>query len=96
MPDSNPDIMALRLAIDAIDEKILDLINRRLLLAQKIGAIKAQSGIQIADPRREKDIVDRLRHTNNGPLEADGLQRIFTAIIAAGRSVQKRLEDQND
>jgi chorismate mutase/prephenate dehydratase len=96
MPDSNSDIMALRLAIDAIDEKILDLINRRLLLAQKIGAIKAQSGIQIADPRREKDIVDRLRHTNNGPLEADGLQRIFAAIIAAGRSVQKRLEDQND
>jgi chorismate mutase/prephenate dehydratase len=96
MPDSNSDIMALRLAIDAIDEKILNLINRRLLLAQKIGAIKAQSGIQIADPRREKDIVDRLRHTNKGPLEADGLQRIFAAIIAAGRSVQKRLEDQND
>ena len=90
-PDA--DISTLRLAIDEIDEKILNLINRRLLLAQQIGAVKAQSGIQITDPRREKDIMHRLLHTNNGPLDADGLQRIFTAIIAAGRSVQKEIED---
>ena len=96
MPEPNPDISALRQAIDEIDEKILDLINRRLLLAQQIGALKAHDGIQIADPRREKGIVDRLLHTNNGPLDADGLQRIFVAIFAAGRNVQKQIESQND
>jgi chorismate mutase/prephenate dehydratase len=98
MPDSNSekngsqpqtDISALRLTIDEIDAKILDLVNRRLLLARQIGAIKKQDGIQLIDHQREKDILDRLRHTNNGPLETDGLQRIFEAIIAAGRSVQK-------
>ena len=97
MPDLNPDkhgtlpqgdISALRLAIDEIDAEILDLINRRLLLAQKIGAAKKQVGIQVTDRRREKDILDRLQHTNNGPLDDDGLQRIFEAIIAAGRSIQ--------
>ena len=82
------DITALRLAIDEIDVKILDLINQRLLLAQKIGAVKKQGGIQITDHRREKDIMDRLLSTNNGPLDNNGLQRIFEAIIAAGRSVQ--------
>ena len=89
MPESNPDISVLRLTIDEIDTKILDLINRRLLLAQQIGVLKTQGGIQIADPWREKDIIDRLLRTNKGPLGATGLQRIFEAIIAAGRSVQK-------
>ena len=98
MPDSNSekngsqphaDISALRLAIDEIDVKILDLINRRLLLAQKIGAAKKQGGIQIIDRGREKEIVERLLRSNNGPLDTNGLQRIFEAIIAAGRSVQK-------
>ena len=98
MPDSNSekngsqpqtDISALRLAIDEIDAKILDLVNQRLLLARQIGAAKKQGGIQIIDRQREKDILDRLRRTNNGPLDDDGLQRIFEAIIAAGRSVQK-------
>lgn len=89
MPESRPDISALRQAIDEIDAKILDLLNRRLLMAQQIGVMKAQGGIQIADPRREKDILDRLLRTNNGPLDKKDLQRIFEAIIAAGRSVQK-------
>ena len=89
MPESNSDISDLRLAIDEIDEKILELINRRLLLAQQIGALKAQGGIQIADTRREKEIVDRLLRTNYGPLGANGLQRIFEAIIAASRNVQQ-------
>ncbi len=98
MPDSNSeknggkpqaDMSALRLAIDEIDAKILDLVNQRLLLAQQIGAAKKQGGIQIIDRGREKEIIERLRRSNNGPLDANGLQRIFEAIIAAGRSVQK-------
>ena len=97
MPDSTPDkrkshlqgdISSLRLAIDEIDAKILDLINQRLLLAQQIGAAKKQGGIQVADRQREKNILDRLRRKNNGPLDGASLQGIFEAIIAAGRSVQ--------
>ena len=97
MPEPNPDkhgnqpqgdISALRLAIDEIDAKILDLINQRLLLAQQIGAIKKQDDLQVIDRRREKDILNRLRQKNNGPLDGDSLQGIFEAIIAAGRSAQ--------
>ncbi len=87
IPDT--DISALRLAIDEIDEKLVELINRRLSLAQQIGSMKKQDGIQITDRRREKDIIDRLLHKNNGPLDANGLRRIFAAIIAEGRNVQK-------
>ena len=83
------DISVLRLDIDEIDNKIMDLINRRLLLARQIGAAKKQGGIQITDHKREKEIIDRLMKKNNGPLTGDGLRRIFAAIMTEGRSVQK-------
>jgi chorismate mutase/prephenate dehydratase len=101
MPDSIPeaagdnldvDISKLRRAIDEIDEKIMDLINRRLTLAQLIGRIKKQSGMGVTDRQREKEIINRLLHKNQGLMGNEGLQRIFAAIIAEGRSVQKRIE----
>ena len=95
--NSNTDISTLRRMIDGIDDAILDLINRRLRLAQQIGGAKKKGGIQVTDSRREIEIMDRLIKTNNGPLEASGLRRIFTAIIAQGRSIQKKqIEDSND
>jgi len=98
MPESTPhktggnpnaDISVLRLAINEIDENILDLINRRLLLAEQIGNLKKQSGIQIADSGREKEILNRLLEKNNGPLSDNGLRNIFGAIITEGRNVQR-------
>jgi chorismate mutase/prephenate dehydratase len=83
------DIAKLRLAIDKIDEKILDLINRRLRLAKKIGSAKKQGRIRIPDKLREKEIMDRLLKKSQGPLRDDGLRHIFRAIIAEGRNVQK-------
>jgi hypothetical protein len=52
VPDStgsntHADVAKLRLAIDEIDEKIMDLINRRLMLAKQIGDVKKQVGIRI-------------------------------------------------
>ena len=90
-PGGNPnaDISALRLTIDEIDEKIMDLINRRLLLAQQIGSVKKQGGIQITDRQREKEIMNRLLEKNNGPVSDNGLCNIFEAIIAEGRNVQQ-------
>ena len=83
--NSHADISALRRMINEIDDAILDLINRRLGLAK------------ITDSRRENEIMDRLIKINNGPLEDGGLRRIFAAIIAEGRSIQKKqIEDQND
>ncbi|MEJ2730148.1 MAG: chorismate mutase [Deltaproteobacteria bacterium] len=82
------DVSALRLAIDEIDEKIMDLINRRLLLAKQIGDFKKRSGIEITDPDREKEIMKRLLEKNKGPVSDKGLRNIFGAIMIEGRNVQ--------
>jgi chorismate mutase/prephenate dehydratase len=83
------DICDLRNSIDAIDEKILQLINRRLKLAQKIGSVKKQSGSQVVDSKRESEILDRLTTLNKGPLSSNALKHIFIDIISAARALQQ-------
>jgi chorismate mutase/prephenate dehydratase len=87
--DLNTNIGLLRRAIDEIDDKILELINQRLSLAKQVGDFKKQSGIQITDSGREKEIMNRLLEKNNGPVGDNGLRNIFDAIIAEGRNVQR-------
>jgi shikimate dehydrogenase len=82
------EIQILRNQIDAIDNQILELINRRLVAARGIGRIKQQTGKVVVDKRREADIFQRLVSLNKGPLKTGSLYRIFESTIAAGRGVQ--------
>ena len=84
----NGDIPALRRQIDAIDDQILALINRRLLTARDIGRSKQRTGTTVVDRRRETEIYQRLGSLNNGPLKTGALYRIFGSTIAAGRGIQ--------
>ncbi len=86
--DSNID--SLRASIDEIDIEILDLINRRLLLAKKIGGIKKQKGEKVLDIARESNIINRLLSLNKGLLNKNALHHIFTEIIGSSREVQKK------
>ena len=53
-------ITDLRHSIDEIDEKILALINRRLLLAKEIGRMKVEKGSRVLDIARESILIQRL------------------------------------
>lgn len=54
----------IRTAIDQIDSKILKLLNDRM--EQTALAKKFKSSIE--DPQREKDIMEKLKHTPNSLL----------------------------
>ncbi len=79
----------LRRDIDAIDTGILDLLNKRMALAGRIGRYKAEAGVTIVDKARERDMLRTLVSRNTGPLDDDRLKIIFTEIIAASRQVQE-------
>ncbi len=50
----------LRKNLDQIDKQILALIGKRVNIAKKIGKIKKQQKLAIADKKREKEIVSSL------------------------------------
>ena len=82
------DICSIRDQIDTIDNTILELINKRLNLAKRIGDLKKDSGNRVVDSTREGEILRRLTSRNKGPLNPNVLHHIFIDIIAAARSIQ--------
>ncbi|WP_022668558.1 prephenate dehydratase [Desulfospira joergensenii] len=94
-PKSNParesekELAPLREEIDRIDAAILELINQRLLIGEKVGAVKKEKGGQILDRARERRVMENLFRINKGPASKDLLQYIFNVIITATREIQK-------
>ena len=83
------DIEKLRREIDAVDDELLALVNKRAALAQKIGALKGRAPVY--RPERESQILGRIARTSSGPLSADGRVAIFREIISACRAAEEPL-----
>jgi len=76
--------------IDAIDRKLLELLNQRARLAREVGRKKRAAGVALRDSRREAVILARMREQNPGPLTAHAVARLFRAILAESRRVEAR------
>jgi len=77
-----------RKEIDRIDQKLLILLNQRLRIAQEIGKIKKETGKKIYDPKREKEILEKLKIKNKGPMKEEDLKKVFNIIIKVCRKFQ--------
>lgn len=84
----NP-LIPLREEIDRIDARILDLINERLKIGEKVGNVKKEKGGQILDRSRERMVIENLFKINQGPADRELIQYIFNVIITATREIQK-------
>lgn len=82
---------AVRQDIDEIDASLVELLNRRVSLAQEIGRLKGADGKPFFTPERERQVFEKLGAANHGPLQASQLQGIFREIISAARAAEKPL-----
>lgn len=82
------ELLRLREQIDALDERILGLINERGRLAQAVGHLK--NGI-VYKPEREAQVVARLQAANPGPLTAESVAVVFKEIMSACRFLEQQL-----
>jgi chorismate mutase len=77
-----------RKKINLLDQKLLSLLNHRLRIALEIGKIKKELGKKIYDPKREKEVLERLKRKNKDPLKRGDLIKIFTTIMKVCRNSQ--------
>jgi len=87
---SEPSINNPRAEIDAIDEQILELLNRRASIALRVGAAKSTVDTSLCDPQRESEVIDRLTRENRGPFDATSIANIFQRIIDESLHLQQR------
>jgi chorismate mutase len=86
--DFSKKLKTKRKVLDLIDQKLLTLLNHRLRIALEIGKIKKEMGKKIYDPKREKEVLERLKRKNKGLLKEEDLKKIFTTIIQVCRKSQ--------
>jgi chorismate mutase / prephenate dehydratase len=82
----------LRAKIDAIDDHILRLLNERASLVQQVARLKGQLDVPFYVPSREREIVERLVHSNTGPFPTEALRPVFQEIFSACLSLEKTVK----
>ncbi len=81
----------VRKTVDKIDQKILELLNERAKASQKIGKIKVKKGQGVYSPEREKEILERLRGMNQGPMTDSAIDAIYSEIMSSSISLEKEV-----
>ena len=85
------ELRRLRHRIDALDRKIVGLLNERAELAREAGQSKAAAGRRaIRDLEREREVLLRVTMANTGPLPQADLLALYRRLMAATRSLEAR------
>lgn len=84
-------LKGLRKAIDAVDSRILKLLNERSDITLKIGKQKAKKMASVYVPDRESEVYERIARGNKGPLTNASLRAIYREIMSSALSLEKPL-----
>ena len=80
MTDDDP-IRALRAELAALDERLVEGVNRRLELVAELKRVKEERGFDFLDPAREQWLRAHLEEANRGPLSREGLHELVTELL---------------
>ncbi len=84
-----------RREISLIDKEIIELLDKRMGIALKIGAIKDKKGLPIIDKNREKEIYDSLSNLKLNNLNNDNLIKIYEKIVEISCSIQMKKDQES-
>ncbi|WP_455278706.1 chorismate mutase [[Eubacterium] cellulosolvens] len=78
--------------IDLIDEKLLQLLEKRLAIVKKIAVLKDRENLPIRDPDREASILKNIAvKAENIGLDPELAKRFFRSLIELSVEVEQKL-----
>ena len=80
-------IEELRREIDGIDSELVRLYGERMETARKIGKFKKEQGLPVADPERERQLLNRVGEAA-GEENEQGVRAMFGFLLAQSRTSQ--------
>ena len=73
----------LRIQIDALDQELLVLLNRRAHVAEQVGEVKKREGTPFLRPDRVAKVIEQIQHANKGPLKNEHVASVWREIMSA-------------
>jgi chorismate mutase/prephenate dehydratase len=89
--DSKPELGALRAQIDAVDDQILALLDRRAEVVRRVGEIKRERRETFHVPQRERAVLERLTSAAKGAFPREAVRPVFREIMSACLSLESPL-----
>src|SRR4051812_26670408 len=91
-PDPHAQALApLRAQIDELDRQIVEFLNKRAQIVVQVGKIKQQNNTPIYQPDREKEVLEKVRKLNMGPLSNRCLEAVYRELISGSIVLEKPL-----
>src|ERR1700733_2180830 len=90
-PESPSELASLRVQIDAVDDQILALLDRRAQVVQRVGEIKRERRETFHVPQRERAVLERLTNAANGAFPREAVRPVFREIMSACLSLESPL-----
>ncbi len=83
------ELRRLRRRIDALDRRIVALLNERAELGREVGHAKAAGGSRaVLDAAREREVLLRVTMANAGPIPQADLLAIYRRLMAVTRRLE--------
>ena len=78
----DPYVLGVRREISDLDRSLVEIVNKRPKLVQKLWRYKDQQGIDHVDPAREEWMLQYLQRANRGPLSTAGLAQLYHDLLS--------------
>jgi monofunctional chorismate mutase len=84
----NKNIQKLRKEIDCIDNRIVNLLERRLRVIKKISGLKKKNNIAVFDKEREVEIIKNVK-SKTSPEFREFVSAVFEEILTKSKQAQR-------
>lgn len=82
-PQASPELADLRTQIDTLDHQLLELLNQRARVAERVGEVKKREGSAFFRPDRVAQVIEKVKADNPGPLKGTHVAAIWREIMSA-------------
>ena len=88
--DPHDALAQCRADIDTVDRRIVEMLNERTLIVERIGSIKQSFKMPIYEPKREEEVYLNIHASNRGPMPADDGTMWLEIEIQSGDTITVR------
>jgi monofunctional chorismate mutase len=86
------DLEQLRKEIDQIDEKMVELFEKRIEIVLKIGEYKRERNLPVRDENREVKLMEKVKSCLKDKSREQELIKFFNSLLEISKEVQSKLE----